>query len=69
LVPFSPEPFVLSCAKNIKIGIYKTIILPTVLYGCASWSLILREEHRARVFEDRVRRIFGKKRDEVRGGR
>jgi hypothetical protein len=40
-----------------------------VLYGCETWSLILREEHRLRVFENRVlRRIFGPKRDEVTGG-
>jgi hypothetical protein len=55
-------------SKNIKIGIYKSIILPVVLYGCKTWSLTLREEHRLRVFEYRVvRRIFGPKRDEVTG--
>jgi hypothetical protein len=55
-------------AKNIKIRIYKTIILPVVLYGCETWSLTLREEHRLRVFENRVlRRIFGPNRDEVTG--
>jgi hypothetical protein len=49
--------------------IYKTIILPVVLYGYETWSLTLREEHRLRVFENRVlRRIFGAKRDEVTGG-
>jgi hypothetical protein len=54
--------------RNIKIRIYKTIILPVVLYGCETWSLTLREEHRLRVFEDRVlSRIFGPKRDEVTG--
>jgi hypothetical protein len=48
---------------------YKTIILPVVLYGCETWSLTLTEEHRLRVFENRVlRRIFGPKRDEVTGG-
>jgi hypothetical protein len=53
-------------SKNLKIRIYKTIILPVVLYGCETWSLTLREEHRLRVFENRVlRRIFGPKRDEV----
>ena len=47
---------------------YRTIILPVVLYGCETWSLTLREEHRLRVFEYRVlRRIFGPKRDEVTG--
>jgi hypothetical protein len=46
-----------------------TIILPVVLYGFETWSLTVREEHRLRVFENRVlRRIFGKKRDEVTGG-
>jgi hypothetical protein len=57
------------CSVSLKIRIYKTIILPVVLYGCETWSLILREEHRLRVFENRVlrRRIFGPKRDEVMG--
>jgi hypothetical protein len=50
------------------IKIYKTVILPIVLYGCETWSLTLRKEHRLRVFEDRVlRRIFGPKRHEVMG--
>jgi hypothetical protein len=45
-----------------------TIILPVVLYGCETWSLTLKEEHRLRVSENRVlRRIFGPKRDEVSG--
>jgi hypothetical protein len=49
--------------------IYKTTILPVILYGCETWSLVLREEHRLRVFENKVlRRIFGPKRDEVTGG-
>jgi hypothetical protein len=53
----------------VKIKIYKTIILHVVLYGCETWSLTLREEHRLRVFENRVlSRIFGPKRDEVAGG-
>jgi hypothetical protein len=56
-------------SKNARIRIYKTIILPVVLYGCETWSLTLREEHRLRVFENRVlRRIFGPKRDEVTAG-
>jgi hypothetical protein len=47
---------------------YKTIILPVVLYGCETWSLTLREEHRLSVFVNRVlRRIFRLKRDEVMG--
>jgi hypothetical protein len=55
--------------KNVKVRIYKTIILPMVLYGCETWSLILREEHILRVFENKVlRRIFGPKRDGVMGG-
>jgi hypothetical protein len=55
-------------SKNLKIKIYKTIILPVVLYGCETWSLTFREEHILRVFENRVlRRIFGPKRDEVTG--
>jgi hypothetical protein len=55
-------------SKNLKIRIYKAIILPVVLYGCETWSLTLREEHRLRVFENRaLRRIFGSKRDEVTG--
>jgi hypothetical protein len=54
-------------SKNIKIRIYKTIILPVVLYGCETWSL-RREEHGLGVFENRVlRRTFGPKRDEVMG--
>jgi hypothetical protein len=53
---------------NVKIKIYKTIILPVVLYGCETWSLTLREELRLRVFENRkLRRIFGPKRDEMTG--
>jgi hypothetical protein len=51
-------------SKNLKIKIYKTVILPVVLYGCETWSLTLREEHRLRVFENKVLRIFGPKREE-----
>jgi hypothetical protein len=55
-------------SKNVKIRIYRTISLPVVLYGHEIWSLTLSEEHRLRVFENRVlRRIFGPKRDEVGG--
>jgi hypothetical protein len=55
-------------SKNLKIRIYKTIILPVVLYGCETWSQTLREERRLGVFENRaLRRIFGPKRDEVTG--
>jgi hypothetical protein len=53
----------------IKVSVYKTIIFSVVLYACETWSLTLREEHRLRVFENRVlRRRFGPKRDEVTGG-
>ena len=55
-------------SKNLKIKIYRTITLPVVLYGCETWSLILREERKLRVFENMVfRRIFGPRRDEVTG--
>jgi hypothetical protein len=55
-------------SKNVKIRIYKTITLPVVLYGCETWSLALREEHRLRVSENRMLRIIsGSKRDEVMG--
>ena len=53
--------------KNIKIKIYRTIILSVVLYGCETWSLTSIEERRLRVSENRVLRIFGPKRDEVTG--
>ena len=55
-------------SKNLKTKIYRTVILPVVLYGCETWSLTLRKERRLRVFENRMlRRIFGPKRDEVTG--
>jgi hypothetical protein len=55
-------------SRNLKVKIYKTIILPVVLYGCETCSVTLRQEHRLRVFGKRVlRRIFGPKRDEVTG--
>jgi hypothetical protein len=55
-------------SKNVKIRIHKTIILPVVLYGCETWSLTVREDHRLRMVENRVlRRVFGPKRDEVTG--
>jgi hypothetical protein len=50
-------------SKNLKIKIYKTVILPVVLYGCESWSLTLGEEHRLRVSEKGVMKIFGPKRE------
>jgi hypothetical protein len=50
----------------LKVKIYRTIILPVILYGCETWSLTLREEHRLRVFENKVlRKIFRPKRDEI----
>jgi hypothetical protein len=56
-------------SKNVNVRIYKTIILPAVLYGCETWSLAVREEHKLRVFENWVlSRIFGPKRDRVTGG-
>jgi hypothetical protein len=69
LLPFGSESFVIPPAsRNVKVKMYKTIILPVVLYGCETLFLILREEHRLRVFENRVlRRIFGPKRDYVMG--
>jgi len=55
-------------SKNIKIKIYRTLILPVVLYGCETWSLTLREEGNLRVFVNRVlRRIFGPNWDKVKG--
>ena len=55
-------------SKNLKIKIYRSVILPVVLYGCETWSLTLREERRLMVFGNRVlRRLFGPKRDEVTG--
>jgi hypothetical protein len=66
----SDQSLLFSCllSRNIKVKIYKTIVLPVVLYGCETWSLILREEHRLWVFENRVlRRILDPKRDELMG--
>ena len=55
-------------SKNLKIKIYRTIILPAVLYECETWSLTLREERKLRVFENIVlRRIFVPRREEVKG--
>jgi hypothetical protein len=64
--------FMSSCflSKHLKYGGQKTITLPVVLYKCETWFLILREEHRLMVFENRVlRRIFGHKRKELARGR
>ncbi|KAJ4431821.1 hypothetical protein ANN_20426 [Periplaneta americana] len=55
-------------SKNLKVRIYKTVILQVVLYGCQTWTLTLREEHRLTAFENKLlRKIFGAKRDEVTG--
>jgi hypothetical protein len=55
-------------SRNLKVKIYKTILLPVILYGCETWSLTLREEHRLSMSENRVLgRIFGPKRDEIMG--
>jgi hypothetical protein len=67
----SVQNFLYSCllSKNVNIGVYKTKILPVVLYGSETWSLISRKEHRLKASDDRVlRRIFALKRDEVRAG-
>jgi hypothetical protein len=66
LLLFSPKCFVFpSYIKNLKIKIYKTVILPVVLYGCETWSLTLGEECRLRVFENSVlRKIYGPKTEE-----
>jgi hypothetical protein len=71
LLSFTPKSFVFPYhKKQLKIKIYKTIILPVVLCGCETWSLTLREEHRLRVFKNSVlRRIFGPKREEDRSRR
>jgi hypothetical protein len=70
LLPFIPKVSLISSPLiGLTIRIYKTIILPVVLYGCEYWSLTLREGRSLRVFENRVlRRRFGPKRDEVTGG-
>jgi hypothetical protein len=56
-------------SENLKVRVYKSKILPVVLYGCEKWSLTVREEYKQRVFENRMlRRIFGPKRDGVTEG-
>jgi hypothetical protein len=55
-------------SRNVEVKIYKTIVPSVVLYGCETWSFTLRDEHRLRVFENRVlSRILGPKRDDVMG--
>ena len=61
---FSPNTFVFLTSKNLKIKIYKRIILPVVLYGCETWSPTLMEGCRLRVFENRsLMGVFGLKKD------
>jgi len=69
VLSFGAEPFVFQAAiQKFKDKIYRTIILPVVLCGCETWSLTLREERKLRVFENKVlRRIFGRRIDEVTG--
>jgi hypothetical protein len=71
LLLLSQKSFVsISYQKKLKIKIYKTVILPVVLYGCKTWSLTVREGNRLKAFKNRVaRRIFGpKRRGKVAGG-
>ena len=69
MILFGAEFFLFHFAiQNVKIKIYSSVILPVVLYGCETWSVTLREERRLGMSENRVlRRIFGRKRDEVTG--
>ena len=67
MLSFGAESFVFQFAiQKLKINIYRTIILPVVLYECETWSLMLREERRLKVFENRVlRKIFVPKTEEA----
>jgi hypothetical protein len=69
LLPFGPESLPSRLlSRDLKVKIYRTIILPVIWYGCENCSVTLKEEHRLRVFENRVlRKIFGPKRNEVMG--
>jgi hypothetical protein len=70
LLSFGAESFVFQAAiqKFKDKDIYRTIILPVVLYGCETWSLTFRGERKLRVFENKMlRRIFGPRRGEVTG--
>jgi hypothetical protein len=69
VLSFGAESFVFRLlSKNLKIKIYRTTILPVVLYGCETWSLTLWQERKLRVFENMVlSRIFGPMQDEVTG--
>jgi len=53
-------------SKNLKIEMYRTIILPVILYGCETWLLTLREERRLRVFENMVwRKLHNEERNDL----
>lgn len=69
LLSFRAESFVFQCdIKNVKVKVYRAIILPVVLYMCEAWSLSIQEEHWLRVFDNRVlRRIFGFESEKVIG--
>jgi len=69
MLSFGAESFIfILLSKNTKIQIYRNIIFPVVLFGCETWSVILREEHRHRVLQNKMlRRIFWSERDEVTG--
>jgi hypothetical protein len=67
LATIQSRTFFLLLSKNIKIKIYKSTFLPVVLYGCKTWCLTLREEHRLQVFGNRVLKILRQKRYEVTG--
>ena len=67
---YSLEKILSSCllSKKLKVKTYKTIILPVLLYGCETWSLTLTEEHRLRMFENKVlRKMFGATKEEITG--
>ena len=68
---FTCENFIVPLlSKELKVNTYKTIVLPIALYDCDTWSFTLREEHRLRVYANKVlRKIFGAKRDEITGER
>jgi hypothetical protein len=70
MLPFGPEPFVLSPAVNtVKVSLHKTVTLPIGLCGCETWTLRVREEYKLSVFENgMLRRIFAPNSDGVTGG-
>ena len=66
---FNCENFIVPLlSKKLKVNMYKTIVLPVALYACDTWSFTLREEHRLRMYANKVlRKFFGAKRDEITG--